>query len=92
MGTREVKQFLEHLATQRNIAPNTQKTALNALVFLYDKFLQQQLGQLRFSYTTKTRQLPTVFTPEEVLRVIDLLAGTSRVAAALMYGSGLRVS
>jgi len=92
MGTREVEQFLEHLASQRNVAPNTQKTALNSLVFLYHRFLEQDLGQLRFSYTTRPRQLPTVFTHDEATRVIDLLKGVSRLAASLMYGSGLRVS
>lgn len=92
MGPREVEQFLEHLATQRNVAPNTQKTALNALVFLYHKFLEKDLGDLRFSYTTRPRQLPTVFTHDEATRVIDLLNGTTRLGASLMYGSGLRVS
>ena len=31
----EVEQFLSYLANQRNVAPNTQALALNALVFLY---------------------------------------------------------
>ena len=35
MGACEVEDFLEYLSTQRNVAANTQKTALNALVFLY---------------------------------------------------------
>jgi integron integrase len=92
MGAVEVEQFLEHLATQRNVAPNTQKTALNALVFLYHKFLEKDLGQLRFSYSTRPKLLPTVFTHSEAKRVIDLMRGTSRLGASLMYGSGLRVS
>ena len=33
-----------------------------------------------------------MFTHEETTRVISLLKGTSRLAASLMYGSGLRVS
>ena len=76
MGAPEVERFLEYLATQQNVAPNTQKTALNALVFLYHKFLQRQLGNLRFSYTTRPKQLPMVFTHEEATRVINLLKGT----------------
>ncbi|MCA9905954.1 MAG: integron integrase [Anaerolineae bacterium] len=92
MGPREVEAFLEHLATQRNVSPNTQKTALNALVFLYDKFLDRALGDLNFTYTTTPRQLPTVFTHEEATRVINRLEGKAKLAAMLMYGSGLRVS
>lgn len=84
MGSQQVEQFLEHLATQRNVSPNTQKTALNALVFLYHRFLAKDLGQLRFGYATRPRQLPTVFTHQEATRVIDSLTGTSRLAVSLM--------
>lgn len=40
MGNAEVKAFLSYLATERNVAINTQKVALNAIVFLYHKVLQ----------------------------------------------------
>ncbi len=35
MGVYEVKTFLNFLVLERNVAVNTQRTALNALVFLY---------------------------------------------------------
>src|SRR5205814_9391518 len=35
LGAAEVRQFLEHLAADRNVAAATQNQALNALVFLY---------------------------------------------------------
>ena len=68
MGSMEVEQFLEYLSTQLNVAASTQKTALNALVFLYDKFLKKRLGQLRFSYAKKPRLMPTVFSHSGRLR------------------------
>ena len=34
MGDDEVMQFLTHLTNQRNVSTNTQKLALNALVYL----------------------------------------------------------
>lgn len=40
MGASEVKAFLSNLATEGNIAINTQKTALNALAFMYNQILQ----------------------------------------------------
>jgi integrase len=92
MGRVEVENFLEHLSAQRNVAPNTQKVALNALVFLYHKFLGQELGELKFTYAKKPRQIPTVFSHEEAQRVIMALNSQARLAASLMYGSGLRVS
>ena len=44
MGAEEVRQFLSWLAVRRNVAAATQNQPLNALVFLYDKVLQQPLG------------------------------------------------
>ncbi|MCB1646770.1 MAG: integron integrase [Pseudomonadales bacterium] len=92
MGRPEVEEFLNYLATQRTVAPNTQKVALNALVFLYHRFLQTELGDIAFTRTATPRQLPTVFTHNEANRVIDQLSGIAKLAAQLMYGSGLRIS
>ena len=44
MGPMEVEQFLHHLAVIENVSVNTQRTALSALVFLYDRFLDRPLG------------------------------------------------
>lgn len=59
MGSLEVKEFLTWLAVKRNVAVNTQKVALNALVFLYQKVLNQELGELGFSLATKHKKLRT---------------------------------
>lgn len=92
MGAKEVKDFLSWLAVDCRVAVNTQKVALNALVFLYHKVLQQDLGDLGFSLATRQRCLPTVLSPGEVQLIIDQLTGTKRLIVELMYGSGLRVS
>jgi integron integrase len=92
MAEQEIEQFLGFLSNDRNVAANTQKTALNALVFLYEKFLGVKIGNLRFEYARKPRQLPTVFSHKEAIEVIDCLTGIHWLAASLMYGSGLRVS
>lgn len=42
----EVASFLEHLALKRKVAGATQSQALNALVFLFARVLQQPLGQI----------------------------------------------
>ncbi len=92
LGAREVELFLEYLGAEKNVAANTQKSALNALVFLYHQFYSRDLGTLKYGYTRKPRRLPTVLTHEEVTRVLSTLMGTHRLALSLMYGSGLRVS
>jgi len=92
LGSSEIEAFLQHLGAEKNVAPNTQKTALNALVFLYEKFLGHEVGVLNFKSSTRPRQLPAVFSHEEAQKVISHLNGAAWLATSLMYGSGLRVS
>ncbi|QSX31444.1 integron integrase [Shewanella cyperi] len=92
MGREEVGQFLTYIANQRNVAINTQKLALNALVYLYHKHLHQDLGDLGFRYSCKQRQLPTVLNPSEISLILQQLRGRDRLIIELLYGSGLRVS
>ena len=92
MGAQEVKSFLSHLANEGNVAINTQKTALNALAFLYNQILSQPLGDLGFQHATKKRNLPTVLTPHEVKSILDQLEGKYRLIFSILYGSGLRIS
>ncbi|MDH5218016.1 MAG: integron integrase [Gammaproteobacteria bacterium] len=91
-GAPEVKAFLTWLASERDVAINTQKSALNALVFLYHKFLGQELGDLGFTLATRQRILPSVLTTQEVRSIIEQLEGRNKLIIELLYGSGLRVS
>ena len=91
MGSREVNQYLTHLAIDKNLVVNSQKTALNALVFLYKQFLKVELGELTFSHSQRPKTLPTCFSHKEAIAVIEQLKGVHSLAASLMYGSGLRV-
>lgn len=92
LGVLDVKQFLTFLAVDRHLAINTQKVALNALVFLYDKVLRSPLGDIGFTYATKQRTLPVVLSATEVQAILSHLTGRHALAIQLMYGSGLRVS
>ncbi|WP_211225203.1 phage integrase N-terminal SAM-like domain-containing protein [Photobacterium halotolerans] len=92
MGTKEIAQFLTFLANRRNVAINTQKIALNALAYLYQKHLHHELGDLGFCYATKQRHLPTVLSPLEISSILNQLHGRDRLIIEMLYGSGLRVS
>ena len=48
MGATEVDSYLSYLAMKRKVAPQTQALALNALIFLYHRFLEKELGELNF--------------------------------------------
>ncbi len=43
MGSREIEDFLTHLAVNERVAASTQNQAFNALLFLYRKVLKIQL-------------------------------------------------
>jgi len=92
MGPAEVRQFLSWLAVRRNVAAATQNQALNALVFLYDKVLQQPLGNIGDVVRAKRPpRLPCVLTHAQAMAIIVSLGTPYRLVASLMYGSGLRV-
>lgn len=91
-GGQEVKEFLTYLAVKKHVAVNTQKVALNALAYLYTKFLNKELGDLGFKLAIKQRHLPSVLSIDEVKRILSQLEGRNRLIVELLYGSGLRVN
>lgn len=93
MGEAEVRSFHTWLATQRNVAAATQNQALNALIFLYAKVLEQPLGDIGDVVRAKRpARLPVVLTHAEARAVIDRLDEPYRLMASIMYGAGLRVT
>ena len=46
LAEQHVVSYLEYLAVDRKVTPSTQKTALNALMFLFLRFLQREHFQL----------------------------------------------
>ncbi|MBB3045889.1 integron integrase [Litorivivens lipolytica] len=87
-----IVQFLEYLAVQRNVTPSTQKTALNALMYLYKRVLERENLQIPdFSRARKERKLPVVLSRAEVSNLLRQLEHPHRLCAELMYGSGLRL-
>lgn len=92
MGKNEVERFLSYLAEKRKVAAATQKQALNALVFLYKKVLDIDLGEgIAPTRTKRRRNLPTVLTQAEVTRLLGHMAGKHALMAKLLYGCGLRL-
>ncbi len=92
MGKNEVERFLSYLTEKRNVAAATQKQALNALIFLYKKVLDIDLGDGIAPTRSKRRMnLPTVLTQEEVARLLEKMRGKHALMAKLLYGCGLRL-
>ncbi|MCB1866798.1 MAG: integron integrase [Chromatiales bacterium] len=91
MAEPEVTAFLTDLAVRRNVSPSTQNLALCALVFLYRHVIGRPIEGIQASRATKFARIPVVLNPEEVNALLAQLSGAQRLAASLMYGSGLRL-
>ena len=94
LGPDAIRAFLTDLAVRGEVAASTQNQALSALLFLYQQILgRTDLTDVLNGVTPAKRPIkaPVVFTPTEARRVVDHLAGTYRIMAQLLYGSGLRL-
>ncbi|CAN5332635.1 integron integrase [soil metagenome] len=93
MGVSEIRDYLTHLAVDKNVAASTQNVAFNAILFLYKQVLGIELplidGVLR---AKRPARLPSVFTAAEARAIINELDGTVRIIVSLLYGSGLRLT
>jgi integron integrase len=92
MGDAEIREFLSHLATDRDVAASTQNQALNALVFLYEAVLGRPAGELGgIERASRPKRMPVVLSQDEVRQLLAGLEGTALSMAQLLYGAGLRV-
>ncbi|MFT7459524.1 MAG: integron integrase, partial [Planctomycetota bacterium] len=91
MGSTEVEEFLNFLSLERKVAPATQRGALNALVFLYNRFLKMPLDSLQFNYARTSTRIPIVLSHNEAMLIIGGMNSKSQLIAKLMYGCGLRL-
>ena len=95
MGAPEIGEFLSHLATVREVSAGTQRQALAALLFLYQKALQIDLPFIDGIVRAKqSHRLPCVLTRDEVTRLWDQIPAASKrgLVLRLLYGCGLRSS
>jgi integrase len=92
MAEPHVVRFLEYLAIRREVTPSTQRTALNAIAFLYKKYLERSEFQLGdFQQARRPAKLPVVLTRDEVRLLLSNLEPPHRLCGQLIYGSGLRL-
>lgn len=87
-----INHFLSELGNSRGCSINTQKTALNALVFLFREFLQVDIGQLSFQHANKPRKIPIVLSKDEATKIIQCIPGRKNLITKILYGSGLRIT
>ncbi len=91
-GAEDVKRYLTWLAVEKRMSSNSQKVVLNALAYLYNIYLKQELGDLGFQMVPRKRYVPTVLTPDEVKNILLEMNGRNRLIFQILYGSGLRIT
>ena len=92
INEQHVRAFLEYLAIERQVSPNTQKQALNALAFFFKFGLERELGNIGdFIKSKPTHRLPVVLSKKEVKLLFTHFSGKHKLMAGLLYGSGLRL-
>jgi len=92
MGGREVRQFLSYLAVERSVSASTQNQALSAILFMYKYVFERDLGWVSGIPAAKRgKKIPVVLSKREVRAILSRLSGTSRLVAALLYGTGMRL-
>lgn len=89
----EVKNFISHLANQRQVASSTQNQALNAILYLYKNVIKKEIKFVDgLSYVKRIKHLPTVFSRDEAKKVIAQLEGLIQLFVKMLYGTGMRLS
>jgi integron integrase len=92
LSEQHVNEFLTDLAITRRVAASTQDQALAALLFLYERVLDQPLDRIDgVVRARKPRRLPIVLSRPEVASVLAQMRGTPKIVALLLYGSGMRL-
>ena len=88
----DVREFLEHLAVEKNVSASTQNLALNAAVFFFGHVLGRSVGDLgEITRAKRPRRLPVVLSRQEVKTLLSKMEGTPRLMASLLYGTGARL-
>jgi integron integrase len=88
----DIQDFLTELATRLRVSQSTQRQALNAVVFLLREALGRELADFgRFERARPTERVPVVLSQTECRQLLEVMEGTTRLMAELMYGSGVRL-
>jgi len=89
----QIRSYLLHLTVERKLSPNTMTGQIAGLRFFYNETLGWDETKLFIPPRKKSSSLPEVFSPSEVVRLIDAARGLKqRVLLMTAYSAGLRVS
>jgi site-specific recombinase XerD len=89
----EVLTFMNTFRNSPKWSATTQNQMINAIKFFYEKVLKRPPEMYDLPRPKKPFQLPTVFSPQEVLAIINATENIKhRTILCLAYAGGLRIS
>lgn len=91
LDTKNAREWLTYLVEKREVSFSSQKQALNALAFFYRDVCEMAEVDLGVKFRKRTRNIPTVLSSREIFKLIEKMEPQYKLAAALQYGSGLRL-
>jgi integron integrase len=92
MAEPEIRRFLEAIATRLRVSASTQNQAFSAILFLYRAVLGRELTGLQGTPRAKLpHRIPVVLSQHEIAAILQGMDGPPALAAALIYGCGLRL-
>ncbi len=88
-----IKDYLHHLIHERKLSPSSLRHARCAISYFFSQTLNRPIEVANIPCLIKEKKLPTVFSVEEVFKIINAAANIKhRTMLMLVYSSGLRVS
>ncbi len=92
-GYDDVRAFLHHAISKRNLSSAYVNSAYGALKFFFQSALCREWNMLHVPRVKKKSFLPVILSPQEVLRVINSTHNLKHKAIlSTIYSAGLRVS
>ncbi|HSW29560.1 MAG TPA: integron integrase [Longimicrobiales bacterium] len=90
LSREQVERFLTRLS-ETSVSPKTRNQAASAIAFLFKEVLQSD-AVAEIKRARSRSRVPTVLSHQEVCAVLNELSGRKYVIAALLYGTGMRLS
>lgn len=83
--------YFEHLASVKQLAPNSVWHALNPLKFLYESVLQKEFGTFELPKRNRCKPMRSVLAMSSVLAMMETMERFPRLQTGLLAGCGMRI-
>jgi integrase/recombinase XerD len=92
LSNRHVEEFIENVFLERNYSISTQRQFISAVKIFIVFYPETKINNLQLERPKKSRQLPTVLSQEEVIRLLQNTKNLKhRAALAFIYSAGFRI-